>query len=151
MYVVLVDDEPADIRRMSVCVPATSFQRIESYTKPEELRALLLDVKEGRKPEPALILLDMKIGQDGEAGLKMLREVREAIPHMPVIIVSGSKLHTVIVESYKQGAVSYIHKSQREGVFEHRISEMFVYFSAHTKIPATADLPDPPEAPLDAA
>ena len=47
-----------------------------------------------------------------------------------------------IVESYRHGAVSYIHKSQREGVFEHRMAEMFVYFSEHTKIPATAELPE---------
>jgi FixJ family two-component response regulator len=142
MYVVVVDDEAEDIRRITDCLPDCSFTKVESFGSPEELASLMADVLSGKRAEPALVLLDMKIGSNGEAGLQMLRDVRAAFPHMPVIMVSGSKLRGVIVESYKRGAVSYIHKSLREGVFENRLQDMFLYFSETTKIPANAELPE---------
>jgi DNA-binding response OmpR family regulator len=136
MYAVIVDDEPDDLKKVTDCLPSCQFTRVEPLSTTAQLNALLVDVAAGNREEPALILLDLKIGDDGEAGLKMLRQVREAIPHMPVIIVSGTKFQDMVITCFAAGACSYIHKSERQGQYEHRIGEMFNYFSGISKIPA---------------
>lgn len=139
MYIVFVDDTPDDHERVASCVPIGRFERIEPCTTSEELDALLAEIVAHRKQEPALVLLDMAIGEDDQCGLSMLKRVRDCIPHMPVIMVSQSRMKPLIVESFRGGACSYIQKSVAPGPFKERITDMLKYWLATSKMPATAD------------
>lgn len=138
MYIVFVDDESTDRDRVAACLPLGHFNHFEPYSTPEQLDQLLDDVTSSKKEEPALVLLDMAIGSDDRCGLAMLKRVRETIPHLPVIIVSQSGLMPLIMESYESGACSYIQKSVVPESFQSTIEKMLKYWSAVSKIPATA-------------
>jgi DNA-binding NarL/FixJ family response regulator len=139
MYIVFVDDTAADRQRVASCTPVGNFERVEPYSTPAELNDLLERIAKREQEEPALILLDMAIGNDEECGLEMLKRVRQAIPHMPVIIVSQSGMKPLITESYRYGACSYIQKSVLPESFEQKIVKMLKYWQNISKIPATAE------------
>ena len=138
MYIVFVDDAPDDHERVASCIPIGKFDRVEPYSPPEQLDQLIAEVATSKKEEPALILLDMAIGSDERCGLMMLRRVREAIPHMPVVIVSQSGMRPLIIESFENGACSYVQKSVVPEKFEATIQKMLKYWNSVSKIPATA-------------
>jgi DNA-binding response OmpR family regulator len=135
MYAVVVDDDAQTLHNIAKWLPDCKFTRIEALLNSRELALLLADVKAGTRPEPALFLLDMMIGADSQAGLKMLKHVRGVLPHAPVVIMSHSNLRELIHLSFKLGAVSYIHKSFRPEAFRKRIAEMFFYFSEVSEVP----------------
>jgi DNA-binding NarL/FixJ family response regulator len=136
MYIVFVDDAPDDHERVASCIPFGKFDRLEPYSSPEELQQLIEDITALRKDEPALVLLDMAIGSDERCGLTMLKRVREAIPHMPVVIVSQSGMKPLITESFENGACSYIQKSVVPEAFEATIHKMLKYWNSVSKIPS---------------
>lgn len=138
MYIVFVDDTPDDQERVASCFPFGKFDRLEPYSTPEQLEQLIDDIAASKKEEPALVLLDMAIGSDERCGLTMLKQVRGAIPHMPVVIVSQSGLKPLIIESFENGACSYVQKSVVPETFEATIQKMLKYWNSVSKIPATA-------------
>ena len=140
MYIVFVDDTKDDRDRVAACIPYGKFERFEPYSTAQELNKLLDDIADHGKEEPALILLDMAIGSDEQCGLKMLRCVRARIPHMPVVIVSQSRIKTLIIDSFRYGACSYIQKSVVPEAFEHKITSMLGYWLTTSEIPATANI-----------
>ena len=139
MYIVFVDDAADDQKRVASCIPFGKFDRLEPYSTPEQLEQLIEDVTTSKKEEPALVLLDMAIGADERCGLAMLKRVRQAIPYRPVVIVSQSGLRPLIVESFENGACSYVQKSVVPENFEATIQKMLTYWNSVSKIPASAN------------
>src|SRR5688500_100414 len=99
--ILIVDDEP-NIRRM-----LGSLLRAEGYQTREapNARAALTEVQ---SEEPDAVLMDLYM--DGETGLDALPRLREAAPHLPVIMMSGRASLGDAVEATKLGAYHFIEK-----------------------------------------
>ena len=61
---------------------------------------------------PDVILLDMNFSVDtsGDDGLRLLRRIRERLPHVPVILITGWGSIELAVEGMKAGAKDFITK-----------------------------------------
>jgi|KBSSwiStaDraftv2_1062776.scaffolds.fasta_scaffold79820_3 CheY-like chemotaxis protein len=89
---------------------------------------------------PELILLDMEL--PNISGLEVLRRVRadHRTQRLPVVILSSSNEEQVIVESYKSGANSYVHKPTDFAQFMESVRELGSYWLASNTAPPRAGL-----------
>ncbi|HEU0301144.1 MAG TPA: sigma-54 dependent transcriptional regulator [Longimicrobium sp.] len=99
--VLIVDDEP-NIRRM-----LGSLLRAEGYRTREasSARGALAEV---HGEEPDAVLMDLYM--DGDSGLDALPRLREAAPHLPVIMMSGRASLGDAVKATRLGAFHFIEK-----------------------------------------
>lgn len=76
-----------------------------------------------------LILLDLKLPGMGGIEILNLIKVQEHLSKIPVIVLSSSTLESDIRDSYKAGAVSYIHKSHDFNQFSKSLEDALDTFS----------------------
>jgi two-component system, NtrC family, nitrogen regulation response regulator NtrX len=100
--VLIVDDEP-NIRRM-----LGSLLRAEGY-KTREAGSALGALAEVQGEEPDAVLMDLYM-DGGETGLDALPRLREAAPHLPVIMMSGRASLSDAVRATRLGAFHFIEK-----------------------------------------
>jgi len=136
MYVIFVDDTEADRLLVRECLEGSALQHVETYDSPEELNSIVEQIVAGTKPRPALIILDMQIGDDGECGLAMLQGIRMSLPEVPTIMLSHSARKQIVEESYRRGASSYIPKDVDQKKFEKRLGAMTRYWSKVSRLPS---------------
>jgi AraC family transcriptional regulator len=60
------------------------------------------------RQQPAIILLDC--GLEVEKGLRMLRELKESHPHVPIIFLTDSKSYDTVVRAHRTGARHFVGK-----------------------------------------
>ncbi len=84
---------------------------------------------------PELILLDMEL--PNISGLEVLRRLRadHRTHQLPVVILSSSNEEQAIVESYKSGANSYVHKPTDFAQFIESVRELGSYWLASNTAP----------------
>ena len=99
--ILIVDDEP-NIRRM-----LASLLRAEGY-QPREAPSARAALAEVQGEEPDAVLMDLYM--DGESGLDALPRLREAAPHLPVIMMSGRASLADAVKATRLGAFHFIEK-----------------------------------------
>jgi two-component system nitrogen regulation response regulator NtrX len=99
--ILIVDDEP-NIRRM-----LGSLLRAEGY-HPREAANARAALAEVQGEEPDAVLMDLYM--DGESGLDALPRLREAAPHLPVIMMSGRASLADAVKATRLGAFHFIEK-----------------------------------------
>ncbi|MDR0556179.1 MAG: sigma-54 dependent transcriptional regulator [Holosporaceae bacterium] len=105
-----------------------SGERILIVDDEDEVRSLVSDVlmDEGyctdlakdeqeafshiRKACPDLIFLDLWIGEDESAGLKILKKIKKMRVEIPVIVISGHGTIDIAVQIIQKGAVDFIEK-----------------------------------------
>lgn len=77
---------------------------------------------------PQVIFLDLKLPRID--GLEVLRRLRadERTKHIPVVILTTSKEHKDIAESYRLGANSYVHKPVDFVEFAEAVRQLGVYW-----------------------
>jgi two-component system, cell cycle sensor histidine kinase and response regulator CckA len=102
--VLYVDDSPFDraLVRDALEVESQGFELREAGTRKE------LDTILARKEPFDLILSDFNIL--GMTGLDVLRLTRQAMPGIPVIIVTGTGSEEIAVQALKEGADDYVIK-----------------------------------------
>jgi diguanylate cyclase (GGDEF)-like protein len=81
-----------------------------SVTHVERFAAALAHM---RTEEPACILLDLTL-PDRE-GLAGLRDLQEAVPHVPIVVLSGLDDQAVAIDAVKLGAQDYLVKHHTDG------------------------------------
>jgi CheY-like chemotaxis protein len=88
-------------------------------------------------PKPGLILLDINMPRMN--GFEVLENMKkqEALKAIPVIMLTVSEREEDIVESFKNGAVSYITKPMNFEQFVKVIEQFDIYWSLVSKIPKT--------------
>jgi CheY-like chemotaxis protein len=88
-------------------------------------------------PKPGLILLDINMPRMN--GFEVLENMKkqEALKAIPVIMLTVSEREEDIVESFKNGAVSYITKPMDFEQFVKVIEQFDIYWSLVSKIPKT--------------
>ncbi|HEY0401605.1 MAG TPA: response regulator [Blastococcus sp.] len=136
MYVIFVDDTEADRLLVRECVERSALQHVETYNSSEELSDVVQQILRGAKPRPALVILDMQIGDDDECGLEMLQNIRITLPEVPAIMLSHSARRQIVEESYRRGASSYIPKDVDQVRFGERLDAMTKYWSGVSRLPA---------------
>jgi CheY-like chemotaxis protein len=136
MYVIFVDDTEADRLLVRECLEGSALKHVETYSSADELSDVVDQIIAGTKPRPALVILDMQIGDDDECGLGMLQNIRSNIPEVPAIMLSHSARKQIVEESYRRGASSYIPKDVDQGKFEKRLGAMTRYWSKVSRLPS---------------
>lgn len=91
---------------------------------------------------PELILLDMELPKI--SGLEVLRRLRadHRTERLPVVILSSSNEEQSVVESYKSGANSYVHKPTDFAQFMESVQRLGAYWLASNTAPPGAGLDD---------
>lgn len=101
----IIDDDIAIQTSLSLLFKREGFA-VRVADGPFETR----DILDAETPE--LILLDMNFSIDtsGDDGLRLLRQIRERVPDVPVILITGWGSIDLAVEGMKAGAKDFITK-----------------------------------------
>ncbi|CCH53971.1 two component, sigma54 specific, transcriptional regulator, Fis family [Fibrisoma limi BUZ 3] len=101
----IIDDDIAVQTSLSLLFRKEGFT-VRVADGPFETREVLAD------EIPELILLDMNFSVDtsGNDGLRLLREIRERVPNVPVILITGWGSIELAVEGMRAGAKDFITK-----------------------------------------
>jgi len=107
----ITDDSPEDLELM-----AKTFARVKvanplvAFRDGTELLARLDLVEAGKEHAPLVILLDVKMPRmDGVEALREIRK-RAGLRGIPVIMLTSSRQHRDLLESYDLGANAYVVK-----------------------------------------
>jgi DNA-binding NtrC family response regulator len=100
--ILIVDDEETVVTSISDMLKSSGLNNLLACGDSRQVMALV----EGR--QPAAILLDL--GLPHIPGRKLLEELREAYPHIPVVIITGMNEVTAAVECMRAGASDYMVK-----------------------------------------
>jgi two-component system response regulator HydG len=100
--ILICDDEEGMRRYLAKMLIGWGYQA-DAYASPLPLLRALVD-----GGEPDLLLLDVKMPEMD--GLEVLRRVREALPELPVIMMTGHGTIESAVEAMKMGAWDYLTK-----------------------------------------
>jgi CheY-like chemotaxis protein len=95
--------------------------------------ALLTRLKQG--PDPSLIMLDLRMPK--KDGSEVLREIRQdtQLQHLPVIVMTTSKLDSDIFRSYCEGANSYVVKPVTFDLMAKALRELHHYWTKVVQLP----------------
>ncbi len=124
--ILLVEDSPDDI---ALTLRALKKSNILNEIVVARDGVEALDLLFGEKPvTPALILLDLKLPKiDGFEVLKRLRADNRT-ELLPVVILSSSTEELDILNGYKEGANSYIHKPVDFNQFIDAVQNLGLYW-----------------------
>lgn len=122
--ILLVEDDPDDVELMQYAfakaaitnplVVVTDGDDAVSYVSGSHDYA-----NRNRYPQPALVLLDLKLPR--RSGLEVLEFIRkqEVTQHTPVVVLTSSSQREDITRAYRGGANSYLVKPvNREGLLD---------------------------------
>lgn len=70
-----------------------------------------------REAQPKVILLDVEIGQQKEAGLKALEKIKDKFPRVKTIMLTGYPEH--VFKAFRLGADGYVLKEELEDSLEY--------------------------------
>jgi DNA-binding NtrC family response regulator len=104
--ILIVDDEPAVIASLSATLKSNGLNNVLGCGDSREVMGLL------RSQELELILLDL--GMPHISGERLLSELHDGFPHIPVIVVTGTDEVKAAVECMKAGAFDYMVKAVEE-------------------------------------
>lgn len=137
LVILLVEDNPDDAE---LTIEALRDAKIKNEIQLVRDGAEALDYihqrgKYAAAELPQLVLLDLKLPKLN--GLEVLKEIR-ANPRtrkLPVVIFTSSKEERDLVESYKQGATSYIQKPVEFNEFAKAVTHLGVYWIIMNQYP----------------
>jgi two-component system, NtrC family, nitrogen regulation response regulator NtrX len=103
--IVVVDDQP-EVRRLLGEVLGSRDRRVEGFADGEEAIAFV----GAHVDEVELAVLDLDLGVGRRGGIEICRELREAYPDVPVLILTGHASIDHAVEAVKAGAADFVVK-----------------------------------------
>ena len=109
LRILIVEDNPADTDFIQELLPVTgpvSFQ-VESVVRLSEALTRL------ERKGIDLVLLDL--GLPDSQGLQTFHKLREAVPGVPVVVLTGTNDHEMAVRAVRDGAQDYLVKGQVQG------------------------------------
>lgn len=112
--ILIVDDEP-DIRtQIAGILEDTGYQTRQASNSTETMDAMA-----GR--QPALVILDVWLGDSEKDGLQTLEEIRRDYPEQQVVMISGHATFDMAVSATKMGAYDFITKPFKTDVLLHNV------------------------------
>ena len=112
--ILIVDDE-ADIRTQVAGILEDSGYQTQQACNSTEV----LDAMSGR--QPALIILDVWLGDSEKDGLQTLEDIRRDYPEQQVVMISGHATFDMAVSATKMGAYDFITKPFKSDVLIHTV------------------------------
>lgn len=110
--ILLVEDNPGDVELTKNAFEFTRFENHVTVAQSgeEALARLRKEPPHGQASLPDLILLDIQLPQ--KSGLEVLHDIRrdEKLKDIPVIMLTGSRMNTDILDSAELSANGYIVK-----------------------------------------
>jgi DNA-binding NtrC family response regulator len=103
--IVAVDDQP-EVRRLLSDVIEARGRRFVGFDDGEEAIRYL----DQHEPEVELCILDLDLGSGRRGGLEICRDLRQAHPDLPVIILTGDATIDKAVEAMRAGATDFVTK-----------------------------------------
>lgn len=97
----IVDDDATFVRVLSRALTSRGFE-VVSAGSSEEARAL------ARRYRPGYCVLDLKLGE--ESGLRLIPELKQLVPDMRILLLTGYASIATAVEAIKRGAHDYLAK-----------------------------------------
>ena len=138
--ILLVEDNPTDELLTIRALKETSktVEIIVAHNGAEALDFIFgTGTYAGRdiKQLPSLILLDLKLPKIN--GLDVLKKIRgdERVNLVPVVVLTSSKEEHDMIESYKLGANSYIHKRVNYEEFTEVAEQLGLYWFRLNELP----------------
>ncbi|MFT7020104.1 MAG: DNA-binding NtrC family response regulator [Cyclobacteriaceae bacterium] len=106
MEILAVDDDPLLLHTIQM-VLERPFGEIQTLQEP----ALVLSLIERTQIKVVLLDLNFAIGDaDGAEGLAWIKKIKEAQPHISIIVLTAHGFLDVAVQSLKQGATDFLEK-----------------------------------------
>jgi two-component system nitrogen regulation response regulator NtrX len=102
---ILIIDDEEEVRSLMSDVLADEGYVTHLAANEQEAIAII------KKSTLNLVFLDLWIGDDESAGIKILGKIRKTYPEVPVIIISGHGTIDVAVQAIQNGAVDFIEKT----------------------------------------
>lgn len=138
MVIVLVDDNPADMRLVREAM-AESRIRAELHwvaTGEDALRFLRQQATFVRSPRPDLVLLDLNL--PGMHGQEVLREIKHdpALLHIPVVVLTSSAAAEDVLAAYRAHVNAYIVKPDDFEQFLKLVGEVESYWLGSVRLPS---------------
>lgn len=104
--IVVVDDNPAILTALRICLDST-FERVITLASPDSLPATL------QQEKASIVLMDMNftLGMNtGQEGLTWLRTLRHLHPQLPVVLITAYADVQLVVKCLKAGASDFVTK-----------------------------------------
>lgn len=103
--ILIVDDDVAVRTSLGLLLKQAGYATKAVATPDEALRVV-------REAAPRLVLMDMNysLATTGEDGLRLLGQVKEVAPQLPVILITGWGSISLAVEGMKAGAAEFVTK-----------------------------------------
>lgn len=103
--ILIVDDDIAVRTSLGLLLKQAGYATKAVATPEEALRVV-------RETAPRLVLMDMNysLATTGEDGLRLLGQVKEVAPQLPVILITGWGSISLAVEGMKAGAAEFVTK-----------------------------------------
>ena len=138
--ILLVEDDPQDVELTLRVLRAEDIKVAIQVARDGE-EALDYVFRRGefsnRAPghHPALILLDLKLPKVD--GLQVIEQIKAGVETrtIPVVVLTSSGEHKVIVESYRLGANSYVQKPVGSTEFKQAIKALAFYWTVVNQVP----------------
>lgn len=130
----IVDDDATFVRVLSRALTSRGFE-VLSASNADEARAL------SQRHQPRHCVLDLKLGE--ENGLRLIPELRELVPDMRILLLTGYASIATAVEAIKRGAHDYLAKPVDADAVVRALLE-----GSDAAPQAEDEVIDAPEAPL---
>lgn len=130
----VVDDDATFVRVLTRALTSRSFEVITAGSA-SEARAL------AQRHQPRYCVLDLKLGE--ENGLRLIPELRELVPDMRILLLTGYASIATAVEAIKRGAHDYLAKPVDADAVVRALLE-----GTDTAPQTDDEVIDAPEAPL---
>ena len=103
--IVAVDDQP-EVRSLLTDIFVARGRKLEGFATGDHAISYVRD----HEPNVELVILDLDLGEGQRGGIDVCRELSEAHPDLPVIILTGQASIDAAVAAVKAGAVDFIVK-----------------------------------------
>ena len=135
--VLLVEDNPGDVRRTREALEATDTETVLHVVRDGDAAVERLTRRDGDEPatspDIALIALDLP-GRDGCAVLEAIREDSEHC-RLPTIILTGSEANDDVAECYDADANAYLTKPADPDEFTDLIAALGGFWFEQVHLP----------------
>jgi len=106
--ILLVEDNPSYVELTLRALRELAKDRVRIDIAEDGERAISMLLAPGSARKPRLVILDIKLPKVG--GIEVLRQLRadERTRHVPIVMLTSSRVPNDITESYRLGANSFV-------------------------------------------
>jgi len=110
--ILIVDDD--EIVRIGIAegLEREGFETVRADSARQAMEIVAMETVD-------LVLTDLVM--EGESGLSLLKQLRERLPDLPVMVITGHGTAASAIEALQQGATDYIQKPAKSEEIAHRI------------------------------